>query len=177
MRKILLFAVASLIGWLPSWRAAAQESSTVPLINSERKQIGQVSLTDSPSGIILKLSLPEKPAGIAPGAHGFHIHGVGKCEPPFESAGDHFDPLKTQHGFLAKGGRHAGDLPNIHVPPQGALTVEFFVPNVRLKDGKNRLMDQDGSALVIHAKPDDYRSDPAGNAGDRVACAVIAPAK
>lgn len=177
MNKIFLVAAASLIGWLASPRAVAQESSKVPLINSERKEIGQVSLTDGPSGVIVVLSLREKPAGISPGAHGFHIHAVGKCEPPFESAGDHFDPLKTHHGFLAKGGRHAGDLPNIHVPREGALTVEFFVPNVRLKEGKNRLMDQDGAALVIHAKADDYKSEPAGDAGDRVACAVIAAIK
>jgi Cu-Zn family superoxide dismutase len=98
---------------------------------------------------------------------------VGKCEPPFKSAGDHFAPQKHGHGFLSKSGRHAGDMPNIHVPENGALTVEFFVPDVRLKDGSNALMDKDGSALLIHAKPDDYHSDPSGNAGDRIACGVI----
>jgi Cu-Zn family superoxide dismutase len=118
--------------------------------------------------------LRDNGAAIPAGAHGFHIHDVGKCEPPFKSAGDHFAPQQHGHGFLSEKGGHAGDLPNIHVPKSGELMVEFFVPNVRLRSGKNALLDKDGSALVIHAQKDDYRSDPSGHAGDRLACGAIA---
>jgi Cu-Zn family superoxide dismutase len=152
---------------------AQQGSSKSSIINTERQEVGQATLTDTPNGVLIALTLREKPSGISPGPHAFHIHGVGKCEPPFKSAGDHYNPQKKQHGFLAKGGGHAGDLPNIHVPENRPVTVKFFVPGVRLKDGNNRLMDEDGSALVIHAQKDNYRTDPAGNVGDRIACGVI----
>ncbi|MGH7824878.1 MAG: superoxide dismutase family protein [Candidatus Binatia bacterium] len=159
-------------------REPAMAQDPVKISNTERQEVGRASLTDTPSGVVIGLSLREKPSGISPGSHAFHIHAVGKCEPPFKSAGDHYNPQKKQHGFLSKGGGHAGDLVNIHVPENGGLMVEFFVPEVRLKDRNNRLMDEDGSALVIHAQTDDYRSDPSGNAGDRIACGVIeAPAK
>jgi Cu-Zn family superoxide dismutase len=175
--KALVVAFLSLIGFCPQERAAAQETIKFDIINADRKEVGQASIADGPNGVVVNLSLREKPAGIPPGVHGFHIHAVGKCEPPFKSAGDHFTPEKHGHGFLSKSGRHAGDMPNIHVPENGALTVEFFVPDVRLKTGKNALLDADGAALVIHAKPDDYRSDPSGNAGDRIACGIIESAK
>jgi superoxide dismutase, Cu-Zn family len=166
-------ALLLFVGFYAAERAAAQETIKLDIINAERKAVGQANITDGPNGVIVALSLREKPAGIPPGAHGFHIHAVGKCEPPFKSAGDHFAPKKDGHGFLSNKGGHAGDLPNIHVPENGALRVEFFVPDVRLKTGKNALLDEDGSALVIHAQADDYRTDPAGNAGDRIACGII----
>jgi Cu-Zn family superoxide dismutase len=172
-RKVFVVALLLFVGSSAREPLMAQEPMKVSIINTERKEVGQASITDSPNGVIIGLSLREKPAGIPPGAHGFHIHAVGKCEPPFKSAGDHFSPQKQAHGFLSKNGRHAGDLPNIHVPESGTLSVEFFVSDVRLKGGKNALLDEDGSALVIHAKPDDYRSDPSGEAGDRIACGVI----
>jgi Cu-Zn family superoxide dismutase len=152
---------------------AQQGSAKISIVNTQRQEVGQATVTDAPKGVLIGLSLREKPSGISPGLHAFHIHAVGKCDPPFETAGDHYDPEKKQHGFVSQGGGHAGDLPNIHVPEKGQLIVEFFVTGVRLKEGKNRLMDEDGSALVIHAQKDDYRTDPAGNAGDRIACGVI----
>jgi Cu-Zn family superoxide dismutase len=110
-----------------------------------------------------------------PGAHGFHIHTTGKCEPPkFESAGGHFNPDESKHGFLNPEGPHAGDMPNIHVPESGKLTVEVLNTLVTV-GGENALLDEDGAALVLHADPDDYKSDPAGHAGGRIACGVITP--
>jgi Cu-Zn family superoxide dismutase len=173
MKKHVSFFTAVFLAWCGSGSAVAQDSLKVSIINTQRQEVGQATLSDTPNGVIIVLSLREKPSGISPGVHAFHIHGVGKCEPPFKSAGDHYNPQKKQHGFLSKGGGHAGDLPNIHVPESGQVTVEFFVAGVRLKEGKNRLIDEDGSALVIHAQKDDYRSDPAGNAGDRIACGAI----
>jgi Cu-Zn family superoxide dismutase len=166
--------IAGLVfGFCAAQSYAAQSPATISMMNTNGKEIGQASITDGPNGIVVSLSLREKPEGIPPGAHGFHIHGVGKCEPPFKSAGDHFAPQKSHHGFLSKGGRHGGDMPNIHVPESGQLKVEFFVPGVRLSEGKNALLDKDGAALVIHAQPDDYKTDPSGNAGDRMACGAI----
>jgi Cu-Zn family superoxide dismutase len=172
-RETFIVAFVFFVGFWGSTPATAQETAKFNIINTEGKEVGQASITDGPNGVIVGLSLREKPAGIPPGVHGFHIHAVGKCEPPFKSAGDHFSPQKHGHGFLSKSGRHVGDLPNIHVPESGTLAVEFFVPDVRLKGGKNALLDEDGSALVIHAQKDDYRTDPSGSSGDRIACGVI----
>jgi superoxide dismutase, Cu-Zn family len=108
------------------------------------------------------------------GEHAFHIHAVGKCEPPFTTAGDHFNPGGKKHGLEAADGSHAGDMPNLHVPSNGDLSVEVVNPTMTLAKGRpNSVFDADGSSIVIHAKADDYKSDPAGNAGDRVACGVI----
>ena len=143
--KSIIFVAAflSLVGFYGIEPAMPQEPK-ISIMNTDGKEVGQASLTDGPNGIVVGLSLREKPAGIPPGVHAFHIHAVGKCEPPFKSAGNHFSPQKKSHGFLSKNGRHAGDMPNIHVPENGELMVEFFVPDLQLKDGKNALLDQDG---------------------------------
>jgi len=116
-----------------------------------------------------------RPDSVPPGEHAFHIHAFGKCEPQdFKSAGPHFDPDQTRHGYLNPEWSHAGDMPNLHVPADGKLQVEILVPNVSLSD-EAPLLDAEGSALVIHAGADDYKTDPAGNSGDRIACGVITP--
>jgi superoxide dismutase, Cu-Zn family len=130
------------------------------------KEVGKVTLIAVPSGILIDANL----TAIPPGDHGFHIHEIGKCEPPdFTSAGGHFNPEEDKHGLLNKAGPHAGDLPNIHVPENGELRVEMLNPLVSLEG----LRDKDGAAMVMHEGPDDYRTDPAGNAGARIACGVI----
>jgi len=99
----------------------------------------------------------------------------GETLPPFTSAGPHFNPAGHKHGLEAKEGSHAGDMPNLHIPPSGELVIEIANPMVTLAKGQpNSLFDADGSAIVIHAGVDDYKSDPAGNAGDRIICGVIA---
>jgi Cu-Zn family superoxide dismutase len=110
---------------------------------------------------------------LPPGTRAFHIHEVGRCEPPFESAGGHFNPTGKQHGKDNPGGPHAGDLPNLEVPQSGGLKIEVTAKNVSLDGGRDALLDADGAALVVHADPDDYTSDPAGRAGKRLACGVI----
>ena len=104
----------------------------------------------------------------------FHVHAVGKCEPPFTSAGGHFNPGQKKHGMMSPEGQHAGDMPNLHIPQSGDLTVEVLNAASRLKRASRiQCIDADGSAIVIHAGSDDYKTDPTGEAGGRIACGVI----
>lgn len=115
--------------------------------------------------------------GLNAGSYGAHIHAVGRCDPPgFESAGPHWNPAGRQHGSRNPLGQHAGDLPNLFAGADGRGTLEYLVRGVRLTGGgRMALLDGDGAALVIHAAADDYRTDPSGNSGARIACGVFAP--
>jgi superoxide dismutase, Cu-Zn family len=149
--------------------ALAADQASAVLKDPQGNEIGKATLVATPSGTLVTLELTAAP----PGAHGFHIHTTGKCEPPdFASAGGHFNPDETKHGLMNPEGPHAGDMPNIHVPENGKLTVEVLNPLVTLSK-ESALLDEDGSALVLHADPDDYVTDPAGHAGGRIACGVI----
>jgi Cu-Zn family superoxide dismutase len=132
--------------------------------------VGKAVFTATPSGALLDLTL----TAAQPGVHALHIHSVGKCEgPAFKSAGPDFNPDRTKHGIMNPEGPHAGDLPNIHVPADGKLEVEFLNPVVTIAQ-EAALLDTDGSSIVIHANADDYKTDPGGNAGPGIACGVIA---
>jgi Cu-Zn family superoxide dismutase len=149
----------------------AAGSATASLKDASGNEVGKAALTETPSGLLIRLDLTAAPSG----EHALHFHAVGKCEPPdFKSAGPHFNPGEHKHGIENPEGPRAGDMPNLHVPGDGRLSLEVLNPAVTLS-GKAALLDEDGSALVIHAAADDYRTDPAGNAGDRIACGVIAP--
>jgi Cu-Zn family superoxide dismutase len=151
--------------------ALAADKASAVLKDAAGKEIGAATLATTPSGTLITLELTAAP----PGTHGFHIHTVGKCEPPeFESAGGHFNPDKTKHGFLNADGPHAGDMPNVHVPDSGKLTIEVLNPLVTL-GAESALLDEDGSSLMLHAEADDYTTDPTGHAGGRIACGVITP--
>ena len=148
---------------------AAGEMANTQLKDASGKAVGDVDLMQTPAGVLIKLQIK----GLPPGEHAFHVHAVGKCEPPFESAGPHFNPGNHKHGIMSGEG-HAGDMPNLYVPQSGELSVEVVNTAISLEKGKpNSLFDSDGSSLVIHAKADDYKTDPAGNAGERIACGVI----
>jgi len=131
-------------------------------------RVGTVSLTDTYAGLLIRGTVSE----LGLGAHAIHVHAVGRCEPPFTTAGAHFNPDGRQHGFLNARGPHLGDLPNIDTPASGRLTFEFLLPGVTLR-GNNALVDADGAAIIIHAARDDYRTEPAGDSGARAACGVI----
>jgi superoxide dismutase, Cu-Zn family len=150
----------------PSFAQTAKAS----LKAADGKDVGDVMLTQTAHGVLLTLSLK----GLPPGERAFHVHAVGRCEPPFTSAGGHFNPGTKKHGIHVAEGHHAGDMPNLHVPGSGELKVEVLNAAITLEKGKpNSVFHQGGTAIVIHAGKDDYKSDPAGNAGDRIACGVI----
>ncbi len=149
---------------------AQAQTAKAALKDAQGKDVGEVQLVQVTNGVLIRMVLKGAPAG----ERAFHIHAVGKCEAPFTSAGPHFNPAGHKHGLEAKEGSHAGDMPNLHIPPSGDLVIEIANPMVTLAKGQpNSLFDADGSAIVIHAGKDDYKSDPAGNAGDRIICGVI----
>ncbi|MGX7951406.1 superoxide dismutase family protein [Tsuneonella sp. HG249] len=122
------------------------------------------------------LTLAVGVTGVTAGAHGIHLHAVGSCaRPDFASAGGHLNPLGRQHGSLASNGQHAGDLPNIMVGSGRTGTLAVDLPGTR-QQVVDWLFDADGTAIVLHAEPDDYRTDPSGNSGARIACGVLKPA-
>lgn len=168
MRIFGIVTALSLLAF-SSLPAAAQSAKAV-LKNAEGKDVGSADLTQTPHGVLIKLNI----TGLQPGERAFHVHGVGKCEPPFTSAGGHFNPDGKKHGIMAMGGHHAGDMPNLHIPSSGILQVEVLNISITLEKGKpNSLFGPEGTALIIHAGKDDYKSDPTGEAGGRVACGVI----
>ncbi len=170
-KTILLTGLALLSGSLLYSQSTPKQAKT-DLINSAGEHIGMATFTANANGV--KLSL--KASHLPPGEHGFHIHAVGKCEvPDFKSAGGHFNPQGKQHGLENPQGHHAGDLQNLSVDPQGKAKVKRLLTGVTLGEGENSLFHEGGTALVIHADPDDMKSDPAGNAGPRIACGVITP--
>ena len=148
----------------------AAQNAKATLKDKESKDVGSAILTQTPAGVLITLSVNGLPAG----EHAFHVHGIGKCEPPFMSAGGHFNPDKKKHGMMAQDGPHAGDMPNLHIPANGELAVEVLNAAVTLEKGKpNSLFGPEGTALIIHAGKDDYRTDPTGEAGGRIACGLV----
>ena len=169
MKYLTIAAAIMLISPIPVYGQGDVLTARAELFDPSGKSVGTVSLEETPHGVLLNAGL----RGMPPGVHAFHLHSVGRCEPPFKSAGGHFNPFGRQHGLLNPQGLHAGDLPNIHVGEGGALSFEVLAGLVTLGAGESSLFDADGSAIVIHEGPDDYRSDPAGAAGKRIACGVI----
>ncbi len=154
---------------LASLNAAPPVGASATIINAKGKAIGTATLTETVDGIILQVSAK----GLKKGDHGMHIHRTGKCEAPkFDSAGPHFDVSNRQHGRDNPKGAHSGDLPNLAPGKRKTAFAEAVIPGVALF-GATGLLDSDGAAIVIHAGPDDYRTDPSGNSGGRIACGVF----
>ena len=142
--------------------AVKDEGRVVPLVDGRGQGVGTVTIADKASGTTLRLTVKGLPAG----EHGIHLHQAGRCDgPDFKSAGAHWNPAGRQHGHLNPLGAHVGDLPNFTVTSLDVATIDFAV---------GELSNPAGLSLVVHAKPDDYRTDPSGNSGDRIACAIIA---
>ena len=153
---------------------STEDELTVTLNDVDGNKAAEATLSNVDDGVNVKLvgdGLPEEKA-----KHGFHVHEKGICEPKdFESAGGHYNPLNKNHGKEDKDGQHAGDFDNIEVDADGEVDVEFTTDQISLdKDATNTVFSEDGTSLIIHEDPDDYKSQPSGDAGDRIACGVIA---
>lgn len=171
MGSPVMRTLASLISLAALSACAAIEptgGAPMPLVNSAGQSVGTVRAWQTAGGISFRISA----SGLPHGLHGVHVHAVGRCDPPdFKSAGGHWNPAGKQHGMNNPAGPHAGDLPNVEVAANGVLTATLTLPNASMAT----LLDADGAALVVHAASDDYKTDPSGNSGARIACAVIQP--
>jgi Cu-Zn family superoxide dismutase len=169
MRSIIL---TSSLALLLTGLAFAKSAPTAKadLTDSKGANVETVKLKETTKVVSLALEVSTLP----PGVHGFHIHTMGKCDSPdFKSAGGHFNPEGKKHGWENPEGHHAGDLQNLTADAPGKAKVKVVVTGVTLGDAPNSLFQPQGTALVIHADPDDDRTHPAGNAGPRIACGVI----
>jgi Cu-Zn family superoxide dismutase len=141
---------------------------SAPLINSAGQAIGTVVASQATEGVAFRIHA----TGLPPGVHGIHVHPIGRCDPPdFSTAGTHWNPTNKQHGLNNPNGPHAGDMPNVTVDANGAIDATVVLPHANMA----QLLDADGSSVMIHANADDYVSQPAGNSGAKIACAVIGP--
>jgi superoxide dismutase, Cu-Zn family len=162
MTGLRLMVLGALVAGLPA--AAHAQTAEAELQDAQGNVVGTATLVEAPGGVRIALRL----RGLRPGDHGVHIHAVGKCEPPaFTSAGGHYNPRNKKHGRQNPEGPHAGDLGNLTVNASGAGAMVATATDVALTDAV-------GLALVVHADPDDEKTDPMENAGARVVCGVIA---
>lgn len=163
------FLVACLVAGLAGSAAAQEPTASANFINMAGKQNGTAKLTQTPKGVLIEIEVTGLPAGewVA-----FHVHETGTCDHQtgHESAGGHFNPTDAEHGYHAANGPHAGDMPNQRVGADGTLRAQVLNAMVTLDDGENAIR---GRALMIHGGQDDYRTQPAGDAGNRQSCAVI----
>ena len=146
---------------------AAEPTAHADMMGPDGSDMGRVEITQGPRGVLFHIEAK----GLAESWHGFHVHQTGSCDEGLDAAGSHYAPDGNEHGLMNEAGNHAGDLPNIYVDATGMARAEIHSARLSVEDGDAPLMDDDGSAIMIHAEPDTYMAD--AGAGDRVACGVV----
>jgi len=169
MRKIFALTIAAALPLSLGACETTGEPQGGPLfalVDAAGQSVGSVRMWQTPGGVTFRIAA----SGLPHGNHGLHVHTTGRCDAPgFTTAGPHWNPSGAKHGFYNSAGPHRGDLPNVTVAANGVLNEAVSLAGASFA----ALLDADGAALVLHAAPDDYATDPSGNSGDRIACAVI----
>jgi Cu-Zn family superoxide dismutase len=172
MRKFLAVTIAAAVPLALGACETTGEPTGGPvfaLVNSAGQSVGSVRMWETPGGVTFRIAA----SGLPHGTHGIHVHTTGRCDTPaFTTAGPHWNPAGNKHGFNNPAGPHRGDLPNVTVAANGVLSEAVSLAGASFAS----LLDADGAALVLHAGPDDYATDPSGNSGDRIACGVLSTA-
>ena len=169
--KIVAHMLALLAVAAGAATASGADMAQARLINTAGATIGQAIFEQTPSGVLITVEF----AGLAPGAHGIHLHSVGACAPDFTAAKGHINPDGASHGLRHPQGPDNGDLPNLFVAADGSAKAQFFTTRVSLAGGAlPALLDTDGSAVIVHENPDDHLTQPIGGAGGRIACGIVA---
>lgn len=173
-RSIMRLLITICFSILCAITSANATQKSFSIIGTEGNNIGGININSGPHGSVITISISRN--GLPPGWHGIHIHQVGDCSDvgEFKLSKGHINPSNSKHGLLNPEGPHPADLPNIFAASDGSVKVELFAPGVTIGDGNGEnLLDSDGSAIVIHANPDDHISQPIGGAGPRIACAEL----
>ena len=169
--RIIAIAAALAAALGPS-DAPAADLAAADIVEVEGTVIGEATFEQTPTGVLIFVEIE----GLPPGAHGIHLHGTGACTPDFKAAKGHINPSGAKHGLRSPDGPDSGDLPNLFVSADGSAKAEFFTTRVTVAPGgvQPALLDADGSAVIVHDRPDDHSTQPIGGAGGRIACGVIA---
>ena len=150
--------------------ASAADMAAADIVNTDGEVVGKVAFEQTPTGVLISVDV----TGLPPGGHGIHLHATGSCAPDFKAAAGHINPDKVKHGLRNPEGPDNGDLPNLFAAADGSARAEFFTTRVSVSGGgMPALLDEDGSAVIIHDNPDDHMTQPIGGAGGRIACGVI----
>lgn len=168
--RLGLICCGLLAGCATGGGAPGDSRASAMLAEPGGREIGRATIVQEGEGVRVRIEA----MGLAAGTYGAHIHRTGRCDgPAFESAGAHWNPTGAQHGFQNPSGRHRGDLPNLVIGAGGRGRLDFAIRGARLR-GESGIIDMDGASVMIHAAADDYRTDPSGNSGARIACGVLA---
>jgi Cu-Zn family superoxide dismutase len=171
MRRPMAMLATALLAACATPRTDGRPTATADIRDAQGEVVATATLVQDGERVELTVTATALP----PGAHGIHLHEVGTCAAPdFTSAGGHFNPTSRRHGFDNPEGPHAGDLRNIEIAAGGGGRYVEANDRITLTDGPRSVMDGNGTAIVVHAGPDDYRTDPTGDSGSRIACGVIA---